>query len=70
MYGRIVADQAGNVAARTRGAIGKVLVRVGDRVKKGQTLATLITSMLEAERRLRSAEVKKTKQVSDEPMRS
>lgn len=61
VYGRIVADQAGNVAARTRGAIGDVLVRVGDRVKKGQTLATLITSMLEAERRLRSAEVRENK---------
>ena len=61
VYGRIVADQAGNVAARTRGAIGKVFVRVGDRVKKGQTLATLITSMLEAERSLRSAEVRENK---------
>ena len=61
VYGRIVADQAGNVAARTRGAIGEVLVRVGDRVNKGQTLATLITSMLEAERRLRSAEVRENK---------
>ena len=61
VYGRIVADQAGNVAARTRGAIAKVFVRVGDRVKKGQTLATLITSMLEAERSLRSAEVRENK---------
>jgi RND family efflux transporter MFP subunit len=61
VYGRIISDQAGVVAARTRGAIGKVLVKVGDRVTKGQALATLVTSMLDAERSLRAAELKENK---------
>jgi len=58
VYGRLVAHQAGVVASRTRGAVGEVLIRVGDRVTKGQPLIRLITAMLEAERGLKAAELK------------
>ncbi len=58
IYGRVVADQTGIVAARTRGAIETIQVRVGDRVKKGDVLATLVTNTLEAEKELKEAELK------------
>mgnify|MGYP003673969545 CR=1 FL=1 len=57
VYGRIIAAQTGLVAVRTRGAVDTVPVRVGDRVKKGDVLATLVTDMLTAERALKSAEL-------------
>lgn len=57
VYGRIIARQAGVVAARTRGAVGEIHVQVGDRVTKGQLLVSLITSMLDAERQLKAAEL-------------
>ena len=60
VYGRVIARQAGVVAARTRGAIEDVTVHVGDRVKKGDTVATLISSMLKAERELKAAELKES----------
>jgi RND family efflux transporter MFP subunit len=58
IYGRVVADQTGVVAARTRGAVESVNVRIGDRVKKGDVLATLVTATLEAEKALKEAELK------------
>ncbi len=58
VYGRVLARQTGVVASRTRGAIGEVKVHVGDRVKKGDVLATLVSNMLVAERDLKSAELK------------
>ena len=57
VYGRIIAAQTGLVAVRTRGAIDTVPVRIGDRVKKGDVLATLVTDMLSAERALKAAEL-------------
>ena len=60
VYGRVIARQAGVVAARTKGAIEAVKVHVGDRVKKGETIATLISSMLNAERELKAAELKES----------
>lgn len=58
VYGRIIARQTGVVASRTRGAIDEVKVQVGDRVKKGDVIATLVSNMLVAERDLKSAELK------------
>ena len=55
VYGRVLARQTGVVASRTRGAIGEVKVHVGDRVKKGDVLATLVSTMLVAARDLKSA---------------
>jgi RND family efflux transporter MFP subunit len=58
VYGRVLARQTGVVAARTRGAIDSVTVHVGDRVKKGDIVATLVADMLTAERALKAAELK------------
>ena len=60
VYGRIIARQAGVVASRTKGAVEDVKVHVGDRVKKGDTIATLVSSMLKAERELKAAELKES----------
>ncbi|NKB19636.1 MAG: efflux RND transporter periplasmic adaptor subunit [Alphaproteobacteria bacterium] len=58
VYGRVLARQTGVVASRTRGAIDSVTVHVGDRVKKGDVIATLVADMLTAERSLKAAELK------------
>jgi RND family efflux transporter MFP subunit len=58
IYGRIIARQTGVIAARTRGAIGTIEARLGDRVRKGDILATLVSDMLESERALKKAELK------------
>lgn len=58
VYGRVLARQTGVVASRTRGAIDEVKVHVGDRVKKGAVIATLVADMLTAERALKEAELK------------
>jgi len=58
IYGRIIAQQTGVIAARARGAIGTVEARVGDRVRKGDVLATLVADMLTSERDLKKAELK------------
>ncbi len=57
VIGRLVAHRAGVVAARTNGAVDEVLVAVGNRVGKGQVLATLVMNRLQAEVRLRRAEI-------------
>ncbi len=57
VIGRLVARRAGVVAARTGGAVDEVRVDVGDRVKKGQVVATLVKDVLQWERNLRAAEV-------------
>ena len=49
VIGRLVAHQAGEVAAQVAGAIADMKVEVGDRVKKGQILATLDAATLKAE---------------------
>lgn len=58
VYGRVIASQTGVIAARTRGAIETIEARVGDRVRKGDVLATLVADMLESERALKTAELK------------
>ena len=58
VYGRVIARQTGVIAARTRGAIGTIEARVGDRVKKGDVLVTLVSDMLRSERALKAAELK------------
>lgn len=58
VYGRVIASQTGVIAARTRGAVGTIEARVGDRVKKGDVLVTLIADMLQSERALKAAELK------------
>ena len=58
IYGRVIARQTGVIAARTRGAVGTIEARVGDRVRKGDILATLVPDMLESERALKRAELK------------
>ena len=57
VLGRFVARQSGVVAALTRGPVSKLLVDVGDRVKKGDVLVQLVTSTIRAERDLRTAEL-------------
>ncbi len=57
VYGRVLARQTGVVASRTRGAIDRVRVHVGDRLKKGDIIATLVVDMLTAERALKAAEL-------------
>ncbi len=58
VYGRLVARQSGVIASRVRGAVGEIQVQVGDRVKKGDVLVTLVTNMLNAERALKAAELR------------
>ncbi len=49
IIGRLVARQAGQVAAQVAGAVVDMKVEVGDRVKKGQVLALLDTASLAAQ---------------------
>ncbi len=57
VIGRLVALESGEVATRVPGTVAHVAVRVGERVKAGAVLATLITDRATAERDLRAAEV-------------
>ncbi len=57
IIGRVVARQAGVVAARARGPVAEVRVQVGDRVETGDVLAVLVTDSLEQERQRRAAVV-------------
>ncbi|MDH3701074.1 MAG: efflux RND transporter periplasmic adaptor subunit [Alphaproteobacteria bacterium] len=57
VIGRFVAQQHGDVAALIRGPVGEVLIKVGDRVVKGQILARLVNERLKAIRDLRAAEL-------------
>ena len=50
IIGRLVARQAGEVAARTGGPVAALRVDVGDRVTKGDIIAVLDTVRLRAER--------------------
>ena len=59
VLGRLVARQAGVVAARIGGPVGRLHADVGDRVKKGAVIATLVNNRLDWERRLKTAEVGK-----------
>lgn len=57
IYGRLVARQMGVVASRVRGAIAEMSVQVGDRLRKGDVMARLVTDTLQAERELKAAEL-------------
>lgn len=58
IIGRFVASQTGIVAALTRGPVADVLVAVGDRVKKGDILATLVTERMRWTRELQATNLK------------
>jgi RND family efflux transporter MFP subunit len=55
VIGRLVASQAGSVAARISGPILEFRVRVGDRVSAGDIIAVLDSSTMKAERDLAAA---------------
>jgi len=57
VIGRLVARQAGVVAARINGAVEAFRVEVGDRVEQGQVIATLQTESLAARRDLEAGEL-------------
>ena len=57
VIGRLVARQAGRVAAQVAGAVVDMKVEVGDRVKKGQVLAVLDTDSLSAQLRVVEGEL-------------
>jgi len=57
LIGRFVARQHGDVATRVSGAVSKIEVEVGDRVKKGDVIASLVHDRLEWQRSLQRAEV-------------
>ncbi len=57
VIGRLVARRTGLVAARIGGAVAKMNVDVGDRVGKGDVVASMITDSLVWDRRLGQAEV-------------
>jgi len=55
VIGRLVARQSGSISSRIDGPVKAVLVQVGDRVTRGQTIAELDTATLEVQRRLAAA---------------
>ena len=57
VIGRLVARQAGVVAARARGPVAEIRVEVGDKVDKGVVIAVLVSDRLHWERQLRAAQV-------------
>jgi RND family efflux transporter MFP subunit len=59
VLGRMVARQTGVVAARIAGPVGTMAVQVGDRVKKGDVLAVLVSDSLRWRRELVAGEVAK-----------
>jgi RND family efflux transporter MFP subunit len=58
VIGRFVSKQTGIVAALMRGPVGDVAVAVGDRVRKGDVLASLVTERIRWSRELAAAELK------------
>ena len=57
LIGRFVARQRGDVATRVSGAVSKINVDVGDRVRKGDIIASLVHDRLEWQLSLQRAEV-------------
>jgi len=57
VIGRIVAVRAGAVAARIDAPVANMLVDVGDRVKKGDIIATLVSDRFKWDREEKAAEV-------------
>lgn len=55
VIGRMVANQKGVVAARIKGPVARLNVKVGDRVKTGDVIAELVTDRLVWEREQKAA---------------
>ena len=62
VIGRIVGREGGVISARTAGPVESIRVHVGDRVKKGQVLAVLVTERLRAKVELQEAELRLAQQ--------
>lgn len=63
VIGRFVARQTGVVSALTGGPVAKVVVAVGDKVKKGDIVAKLVTERIRWNRQLRAAALRQKKAV-------
>lgn len=61
VIGRFVPKQSGDVAARISAPVEEYMVKVGDRVEKGDVLATLVKDTFEWERNRQRAEVQSTR---------
>lgn len=61
VLGRFVARESGVVAALMRGPVDSISVAVGDRVKKGDVIAHLVTARIKAARMLQAALVRERK---------
>ena len=57
VIGRVVAREGGVIAARTAGPVLKMNVHVGDRIKAGGIIATLVSETIEARIRLQKADL-------------
>jgi RND family efflux transporter MFP subunit len=57
LIGRFIARQHGDVATRVSGSVKEIAVDVGDRVTKGDVVASLVKDRLEWQRSLQRAEV-------------
>ena len=57
VIGRLISLQTGDVAARVAGPVENMLVRVGDRVTKGQIVAVLDAETLKADKDLAESEL-------------
>ncbi|MFQ5618065.1 MAG: efflux RND transporter periplasmic adaptor subunit [Rhodospirillales bacterium] len=57
VIGRLVANQESVVAARIKGPVGSIRVKVGDRLKAGDVIATLVSDRLVWERASKAAQV-------------
>lgn len=62
VVGRIVGREGGIVAARTPGPVEVMKVYVGDRVKKGDVIAILVTDIIRAQLELQRVELRLAKQ--------
>lgn len=60
VIGRLVADKAGVIAARAAGPIGKMMVRVGDRVESGDVIAVLVEDALHWKHQLSKAQARES----------
>ena len=58
VIGRFVAKRSGVVASRTKGPVNKILVDVGDRLEKGDIIASLVTDAIIWQKKLKEAIVK------------
>jgi len=57
VIGRLISLQSGDIAARVAGPVENIMVRVGDRVTKGQVVAVLDAETLKADRNLAQSEL-------------